>query len=191
MFFIYFSHYNSFLFPFITNFFFLFFSYHLFFITKHTNLYFRILIFRCFISINCKFHNILPHIIFPTDTQKRQQTNYFTIALTSKTFTFSCLIQLVCFLSFSLSQTEAFLPLFSSIFILLNCGSLSLSLSYSLNGFVFHFFCVLLLFIFYTFILAIPHLIVNNFFLFLDFININQNIINKEKEKPKYNKETF
>ena len=94
--------------------------------------------------------------------QKRQQTNYFTIALTSKTFTSSWLIQFVCFLSFSLSQIEAFLPLFSSIFILLNCGSLSLSLSlsYSLNGFVFHFFCMLLFCLFFTF--SFYHLIYTN-----------------------------
>ena len=154
MFFIYFSHYNSFLFPFITNFFFLFFSYHLFFITKHTNLYFRILIFRCFISINCKFHNILPHIIFPTATQKRQQTNYFTIALFSKAIQSSCLIQLVCFLSFSLSQTEAFLPLCSSIFILLNCGSLSLSLLQPQRFRLSFLLCAPFLFIFYFFILS-------------------------------------
>ena len=58
------------------------------------------------------------HKLSSTDTQKRQQTNYFCNCITSKTFTFSCLIQSVCFLSFSLSQTEAVLPLFASIFIL-------------------------------------------------------------------------
>ena len=78
------------------------------------------------------------------------------------------LFNTICLFSVFFSITNrGFLPLFSSIFILLNCGSLSLYLSYSPNGFIFHFFCVLLLFIFHFFILSFTTHKMQYFYYFL------------------------
>ena len=103
-------------------------SFHITSFLQHTNLYFHFLISFCHILNNPYLKQHFP-LSFPQTRKKRQQTNYFRNCITSKTIHSSWLMHSVRFLSFSPSQIEAFLPLFSSIFILLNCGSLSLSLS--------------------------------------------------------------